>query len=114
MSKQMTCLLCPRGCLLTVSDNGEVSGNYCPRGLIYAKQEMTAPKRTLTYALKVKDSPYPLPVKTSGPIPKAMLLEVANYLKTLEVTLPIQFNEVVVSNILDLNVDIIASEERSN
>ena len=50
MSKQMTCLLCPRGCLLTVSDNGEVSGNYCPRGLIYAKQEMTAPKRTLTYS----------------------------------------------------------------
>ncbi len=114
MSKQMTCLLCPRGCLLTVNEKGEVSGNFCPRGLIYAKQELTAPKRTLTYALKVKDSQYPLPVKTSGPIPKGELFRVAKYLKALEVSLPIHFNEVIVRNILDLNVDIIASEERSN
>lgn len=112
MSRKMTCLLCPRGCLLTVDDDGTVSGNYCPRGLIYAKQEMSEPKRMLTFSVKIENEQGPLPVKTSNSIPKDKIFDVVEYLKTVTVSKPISFNQVIVSNVLGLGVDIVASEER--
>ena len=54
MSRVLTCLVCPRGCQLTVSDDLEVTGNFCARGIPYALQEIKEPKRTLTYLVKVK------------------------------------------------------------
>ena len=41
--KELTCIVCPRGCRLKVDDNMEVSGNACPRGKIYAINELTHP-----------------------------------------------------------------------
>ena len=51
------CIRCPVGCHLHVEmQNNEVvvSGNRCPRGAEYGKQEFTCPMRTLTtiYPLK--------------------------------------------------------------
>ena len=51
--KELICIICPRGCHLTVDDELNVSGNTCPRGAVYAKQELTHPTRTLTSTVRV-------------------------------------------------------------
>ena len=55
MVKEYTCIVCPRGCHLTaekVVENGtetiKVEGNFCPRGVKDATEEMTCPMRTVT------------------------------------------------------------------
>ena len=52
--KEFICIVCPKGCRLTVDDNGNVSGNTCIRGEKYGKQEAIDPKRTLTSTVKIK------------------------------------------------------------
>lgn len=72
----LTCIVCPRGCHLTTSRNREgevlVSGNQCPRGLAYAREELTCPKRILTTTVKTADGGL-LPVKTKNGIDKSAL-----------------------------------------
>ena len=40
---ELICINCPRGCLLQVEQQGEeiaVTGNFCSKGIPYAKQEI--------------------------------------------------------------------------
>ena len=45
------CTGCPRGCAVQTDENGNVSGNFCPRGRELALEEKNDPKRFLTIAL---------------------------------------------------------------
>ena len=51
---KLICIKCPRGCNLTVA-NGTITGNLCPRGIDYAKEEMTMPMRIVTALIKVNN-----------------------------------------------------------
>ena len=35
--KELICIMCPKGCHLTVDDELNVTGNTCPRGVTYGK-----------------------------------------------------------------------------
>ena len=75
MTQVITCINCPVGCRMTVllSDDGEflsVTGNTCPRGASYARQECTLPLRMITAVVPVTGSETPLSLKTSAPVPK--------------------------------------------
>lgn len=110
---EMICINCPLGCHLTINKQNdliEVSGNTCPRGKEYAINELTNPTRTLTTTVRIKEAIYEcLPVISSKPIPKDRIFDVLRVLKDVEVTSPVRINEVIVKNILDLDIDIIAS-----
>ncbi len=110
MSKSFICLVCPRGCRLTVDALGNVSGNKCARGIPYAKQEMSDPKRNVSFALKIRGTNVRVPVKTDKPIAKNLIAPLAKHLKTFAVTLPINFHDVVIANVLDTDVNIIATK----
>ena len=74
MKRELTCIVCPRGCNLTVelSDKGEVLsvvGNACKRGAVYAQNECTHPMRTVTSTIRCADGRI-VPVKTGDVIPK--------------------------------------------
>ena len=47
-TRELTCIVCPRGCQLSVELDGNavigVSGNICPRGKVYAENECTNPR----------------------------------------------------------------------
>ena len=47
MKKQFTCIVCPNGCEIEAEvENGQVisvTGQTCPRGEQYVRQELTAP-----------------------------------------------------------------------
>ena len=109
--KELTCIVCPRGCRLKVDDNMEVTGNACPRGKIYAINELTHPTRTITSSIRVSNRPYTLvSVKTSNPIPKDKMFEVMDEINKLTVAAPTKVGQVVLKNILGLDSDIIITK----
>lgn len=114
-TKKLICINCPLGCNLEVSinaENGEykVTGNTCKRGVDYAISELTNPTRIVTTSLFVLDGKYPtVPVKTSGEIPKNIIMPSMKYLANIKVNAPIKTGDVLVKNILDTGVDIVAT-----
>ena len=97
MKREMICIICPRGCRLTVDEETlEVKGNTCPRGEKYAIAEITHPTRTLTTTVRIanRDDVY-LPVKTAEPISKEKLFDAMAVLNELKVNAPIKIGDVV-------------------
>ena len=109
--KEFTCIICPRGCRLTVDDNMNVSGNFCIRGKQYAISELTNPVRTITSSVRVNNREDLLvSVKTSGNIPKGKIFEVMEEINKLSVSAPTHIGDVVKANILGLGVDIVITK----
>ena len=78
---ELTCIVCPKGCRLNVDEeNGFlVTGYGCPRGKEYGHKELTAPTRTLTSIVRIEGAIHPCcPVKTSGEIPKRLIIQAMN------------------------------------
>ena len=114
MEQIITCINCPVGCRMsvTISENGgflSVSGNTCPRGAAYAKQECTLPLRMITAVIPVSGSRTPLSVKTNKPVPKSMISAVMAELGRVRVGLPVRAGQVVIRDVLDTGSDIIAT-----
>ena len=114
MEQIITCINCPVGCRMsvTISENGgflSVSGNTCPRGAAYAKQECTLPLRMITAVIPVSGSRTPLSVKTNKPVPKSMISAVMAELGRIRVGLPVRAGQVVIRDVLDTGSDIIAT-----
>lgn len=114
MEQSITCINCPVGCRMsvTLSDSGEfvsVSGNTCPRGASYARQECTLPERMITAVIPVSGSSTPLSVKTSAPVPKSMIQAVMKELGRLTVTAPVRKGQVILADVLHTGSDIIAT-----
>jgi CxxC motif-containing protein len=114
--KDMVCIVCPLGCKLKVIKNDTsqtgytVEGNKCFRGVDYGIKEMTNPTRVLTTTVAIFDASVKrLPVRTSGTIPKHLLKQAMELINKVEVKAPITAGQVIIKNILDTGVDIIAS-----
>ena len=114
--KKLTCISCPIGCQLTVdlADDGtilKIEGNSCPRGPIYAQNEVTNPKRVVTSTVRVNNSSaHPVvSVRTVDAVPKDKIFEVMDLIRDLRVALPIQMGDVLITNIADTGTDLIAT-----
>ena len=109
--KELTCIVCPRGCRLKVDDDMNVTGNACPRGKIYAINELTNPTRMITSTVKLVGSSElnRLPVMTDNPIPKGKIFEVMQEINKASCKCPVNIHDVIISNVLDLGVNIVAT-----
>jgi len=112
--EEMVCIMCPLGCRLVVkqADNGEinVSGNRCPRGIEYGKQEMVEPLRILTSSVLVLNGDMPLvSVKTNKPIPRRVIMQVMDILKNTKVEAPVRVGDVIIKDVLNTGADIVAT-----
>lgn len=107
---ELICIVCPRGCRLNVDQDLNVTGNFCKRGIIYGKSEVTNPTRTVTSTVKI-DSKITtrLSVITSKPIPKEKIFEVMDLINQVVVKPPIKVRDVIIPNILNLGIDIVAT-----
>lgn len=98
-----------------LNDKGEVisvTGNTCKRGEKYAHDECTNPVRMLTSTMRVHGGSLPvIPVKTSKPIPKGKMFECMEAINREVVDAPIKMGEVLISDICDTGVDIVATNE---
>ncbi len=102
MSKrELTCIVCPRGCQLTVELEGKsvlsVSGNICKRGKTYAENECTNPMRTVTSTVKTRDGSV-VAVKTETTIPKEKMLECMELINSVTVDAPVRVGDVIIED----------------
>ena len=110
--KELTCIICPMGCSLCVNEeNGtyHVTGNTCPRGEVYAKAELTNPVRTLTTSATGENGEI-ISVKSDNPIPKGLLLDAVKEIAKIKITTPVKVGDIILTNILDTGVNIIATK----
>ena len=118
MKKDITCIVCPRGCRMTVNNiDGQyiVEGNSCIRGSKYGVDEVTNPRRVITSTVRLNGSYLNmLPVKTDGSIPKDMVFDIMKVLSEITVTTPINVGDVIVKNILDTGIDIVSTKTMMN
>ena len=111
MTKELICIACPRGCTLTVTIGGtpdtiEVSGNSCPKGISYGKQEVLCPMRTLTTTVACQSARHNgetpgfgepefirLPVKTGCEIPLEEMKSMIEKIRTITAAAPVRYGD---------------------
>ena len=105
MKRTLTCIICPRGCTVTVEDNTTVTGNGCKRGAEYAIAECTNPTRTVTATVRVANREDTMvSVKTAAPVPKGEMFTVMKKLRTMTVSAPIAIGDVILKDVFGTEV----------
>lgn len=105
---KLVCIKCPRGCELTV-EGENVTGNFCPRGLTYAKEEQTCPMRTVTALIKVDGGV--VPVKTDKEVPKSKVFDVLKEIEKIKLN-KVKFGQVVLSNVCGTDANIVVTGQK--
>ena len=116
MTRDLTCIVCPRGCALTVEyeeRDGKinvlsVSGNSCKRGVPYAEAECVAPVRTLTSTVRTAEGRV-VAVKTAAPIPKEKMMEAMSVLARVRVSEPVRIGDTIIDDLLGTGVKVVAT-----
>ena len=123
--RNLTCIVCPIGCSLDVeedpvaSENLSVTGNRCPRGEVYAREEIRAPKRVVTATCSLEgevgsantnsNSVRRVPVKTSAPCPREKIPALLRDIYKIKVSLPIKAGDVVLAGWNGGEIDVVAT-----
>lgn len=115
MKKEITCIVCPIGCRLTIeySDTtiNNIEGYQCKKGKVYGVEELLNPVRTLTTTIRVNNGIIPLvSVKSDKPIPKGKLFQIMDTIADVEVFAPINIGDVLVGNVIGLDANIVATK----
>ena len=114
--RKIICTCCPMGCHMevTIVDGKvtEVTGNTCKRGPVYANDEVTNPKRTLTSTVKT-DVGMMLSVKTADAIPFGKMDEAMKILAAITIKAPVKIGDVVCKDICGTGVNVVATKNIS-
>lgn len=115
--QNLTCIVCPIGCSLEIDDSDEnisVTGNKCPRGIVYAKEEILAPKRVVTATCKIDGETAAtkrIPVKTAAPCPREKISALLDDIYKLKVKLPVNTGDVLISNWNGEKIDVVSTRK---
>ena len=111
MKKDMICIVCPVGCHLTIdTDSHDVDNNKCKRGEVYARKELLAPTRMLTSTVKVNSiHQRRLPIKTEDAIPKGKIFDLMDLLNEVDLKVPVHMGDIILENVFDTGVNVVAS-----
>ena len=112
MVRELTCIVCPKGCQLKVELDGKkvvsVTGHTCKRGLAYAETEFTAPMRTLTTTAPVEGGGV-VPVKTDRTVPKELLFDCMKEVNKARVSPDAKVGDIVIENILGTGANLVTT-----
>lgn len=109
----LICITCPKGCRLSVDEeNGyKVTGNSCPRGEEYGRNEVQNPVRVVTSTVRTASDEYPrCPVKTNGAIPKGRMFEAMRLLDGVTLQPPIKVGDAVIKDLFGTGIDFVAAK----
>jgi CxxC motif-containing protein len=121
---ELVCIVCPVGCSLVAEEASAaglpsltVTGNHCPRGAAYAREEVQAPKRTVTAtcAISGNDKGHSLyalrrvPVKTNIPCPKEKIPALLADIYHAEMNLPVKVGDAVIVNWQNSGIDVVVT-----
>ena len=117
--RELTCIVCPMGCSIVVDgaeDNPSalsVTGNRCPRGAVYAQEEICFPKRVVTATCTSGGSEQHalrrIPVKTNIPCPKEKIPSLLADIYGTKVTLPVHAGDIIIADWNGSGIDVVAS-----
>ena len=103
MEREITCIVCPRGCRMTARVEGDtitVTGNTCPRGEKHAMDEILHPVRSLTSIVRVRNrTDTMVSVKSEAPVPKGELFAIMEQIHQTTVEAPVSIGDVILDNI---------------
>ena len=112
MIRELTCIVCPKGCQLKVELEDKkvisVTGNTCKRGVTYAETECIAPMRTLTTTAAVEGGGV-VPVKTDKTIPKELLFDAMKEVNAVRVKADAKLGDVVIENLLGTGANVVTT-----
>ena len=112
MTRELTCIVCPKGCQLKVELEGKtvvsVSGQTCKRGEAYAQAECTAPMRTITTTAAVAGGGV-VPVKTDRTIPKELMFDCMVEINKVRVPADAKLGDVVIENVLGTGANVVTT-----
>ena len=116
--KNLTCIVCPRGCTLTVTLDSalenpvlSVEGQGCKRGVDYATAECTHPTRVLTTTAPTVDGGV-VPCKTDRAIPRELLFEAMKAVNSLSAPAVVRIGDILLENLLGTGANIVATANR--
>ena len=112
MTRELTCIVCPRGCDLTVTiEDGKVisvGGNACRRGVTYAENECTHPVRTVTSTMACENGAV-VAVKTDKPIPKELVFDCMKAINAAKAPEGTKIGDVLIKGGLGTDANIVAT-----
>jgi CxxC motif-containing protein len=111
---ELVCIVCPIGCRLTIEIKGEgeisVTGNRCPKGDVYGREEMLSPKRVVTAVVRTDSRTFPyIPVRTDKPLPRALIPELIEDLARQTVRLPAVRGAVLIEDYRGSGVNVVTT-----
>jgi CxxC motif-containing protein len=128
--KNLTCIICPSGCSLAVEEGPPgpggfpeltITGNRCPRGAVYAREEIRSPRRVVTATCGIMEDGAGteggpagrglrrIPVKTTGPCPREQIPALLEEIYRTRIRLPVKAGDLVIANWRDSGIDVAAA-----
>lgn len=113
-TRELVCISCPVGCRLEAVRNAdgslEVTGNQCPRGVEYAREEIEAPKRIVTTTVRLGGGDRRrVPVRTDKPLPVERIDALLVELHSLVLDPPVRRGDHIISDVAGTGVVVVAS-----
>lgn len=116
-TKQLTCVICPNGCELTVIYEQtpeivvkEISGQTCDKGPAWAEQELRNPVRTIASSIAVEGGAFPLvSVKTDRSIPLDRIGDVMQAIRSIRVSAPVRIGDILLRKPAGIDCNIVAT-----
>ncbi len=111
MSTEITCIVCPKSCMIRADAAGNiVETGDCPKGKQYAAEEIRDPRRVFTSTVWVDWGMVArVPVRTSKPIKKGDWKKAAQAIARLRAEAPIRFKQILVNDFLEEGIDLVAT-----
>jgi CxxC motif-containing protein len=121
--RSLTCIVCPIGCALSVEEGPEAAlsiiGNRCPRGAVYAQEEIRAPRRVVTATCGIADAvsriagatingPRRVPVKTQQTCPRERINDLLADIYKTRVRLPVKAGDAVITDWQGSGINVVA------
>ena len=107
--RNLTCIVCPLGCSLDITLAMVITGNRCPRGAVYAEEEIRSPKRVVTATCCVENGGERVPVKTDSPCPREKISALLEDIYKTKVSLPIKAGDTIIADWRGEGIKVIAT-----
>ena len=96
---------------ITFAEDGSIAGiegNTCKRGVTYAEDECTNPKRTVTSTVRCECGDV-VAVKTERAIPKELIFEAMKEINSTVAKDGLKIGDVVIENVAGTGVNVVAT-----
>ncbi|GHS89490.1 NAD(FAD)-dependent dehydrogenase [Synergistales bacterium] len=114
---EFVCVMCPNGCQIDAEYEKETSkliafsGNTCPKGADWIKQEIESPMRTIATSVLVASGDFTsASVRTTRPIPRDKIFKVMDEIRALgTLPAPLSIGQALLRNPAGTDTDVVVT-----